>query len=333
MIIKKIIYHLRNAANDAAFSVGLRRAEHLFSRCSGQRILTYHGIDRAGRLDLNARFISAKKFEEHIRYLSEYTNIITLDDYFHQRFDEQTYNIAITFDDGYRNNLEYGLPILEKYHVPATIFVTPVALCGTDALWMDILDIVSVYGPDSLTIQGEIYYRKKWRHTNYYIDSDGNKLVHKAQKQLAHFAAAMMLELRQYLSPAQWEAMSDYWHLLDANMLRQMAAAPLVSIGAHGLTHQDLALAPESEVLEELKQSKTLLETCIGRPVFQLAYPFGTYRRSVVDLARTVGYTQQYALDFLFDDDHSDTDMRARFGINPYLSTNNQWLALRRGKY
>jgi peptidoglycan/xylan/chitin deacetylase (PgdA/CDA1 family) len=329
MLLDKIKKHLRLRTNDAAFALGLRDGQATL-RGFGARILTYHGIDRVGRRDLNGRFVSETVFEAHLRYLSARANVISLDDFFAQKFDNQCFNVAITFDDGYRNNLELALPLLEKYGLPATFFITPAHLIGQDALWMDVLDVATAIGPQQLTIQGVAYFKKKWRHTRFYADANGQKLVDKARFGNPQFAAAMMAELRTMGTPEQWAKWAEYWQLLDGQQIKNFSAAPLVRMGAHGLVHQDLARATPDALQHELEHAKRLLEQCTGQPVHQLAYPFGAYSPAVVECARAVGYTQQYAIDPIGANYH---DVRERMVINPYISANNLWLAIKNGRY
>jgi peptidoglycan/xylan/chitin deacetylase (PgdA/CDA1 family) len=73
------------------------------------------------------------EFEEHMAYLAENTTVIALDDALEklknkENFPENT--VAITFDDGFKNILENGHPILQKYKFPYTIFINP-AVIGT----------------------------------------------------------------------------------------------------------------------------------------------------------------------------------------------------------
>lgn len=82
-------------------------------------------------------------------------------------------------------------------------------------------------------------------------------------------------ESRQFLSPGE---------------LRELAALPNVTIGAHGLTHVALTKCSNDELRNELHSSKHLLEDMIGRAVTMLAYPYGAVNRRVRDAAEEAGY-------------------------------------------
>lgn len=86
------------------------------------RALVYHTIS-APRIPLPADIdISAERFEKHLRWLSKHRNrVVALRRTLSEPADTKL--IAITFDDGYRDNLTVALPLLEKYDLPATLFM------------------------------------------------------------------------------------------------------------------------------------------------------------------------------------------------------------------
>src|SRR5262249_59653225 len=57
--------------------------------------------------------------------------------------------------------------------------------------------------------------------------------------------------------------------------LKAFAGDPLVTIGAHTITHPNLAKQSESVALNELRLSRERIEAALGRPVLHLAYPYG----------------------------------------------------------
>ena len=63
-------------------------------------------------------------FKVNLHYLKQYTNVVNLDDYFAGRLSRKKINTVITFDDGYKSWVTHALPILKKYEIPATFFVS-----------------------------------------------------------------------------------------------------------------------------------------------------------------------------------------------------------------
>lgn len=318
--------------NDALFALGWRKAGRLLAG-PGRRLLVYHGICPTGQPYVNGRFLTVDRFESQVRFLREHAQLVSLDDYFSGNFDPQRFAVAITFDDGYRNNLRYALPVLEKYAAPAAFFLTSSADRGADWLWTDFLDVATLSGPEKLEIDGRVFYRKKWRHTRFYADAAGRKLAHWARYSPWTFVQALE---KAFLEAGAWrnaEALADFWQLLTPEEVRVLAASPLATIGAHGHTHQDLAVLTHEEACRELQTCKAVLEKWTGREIRALAYPFGAYTRELLDFAEKIGYSQQLASDFRYPHDRSDARLRDRLTVNPFISDNNQLVAVRKGRY
>ena len=95
----------------------------LFRQKKKISILLYHSIGQN-----NARFnVNPKQFEMQIEYLRKNYNVISLDrivSFMKEGKDLPKNPVAITFDDGYHNVYQNAYPILKKYRLPATIFVT-----------------------------------------------------------------------------------------------------------------------------------------------------------------------------------------------------------------
>lgn len=84
-------------------------------------ILVYHTISSPAEPLPGDIDISPERFEQQLRWLSRWRRVVKLDEtlgsYSHAR------GVAITFDDGFRDNLTVALPLLEKFHMPITLFV------------------------------------------------------------------------------------------------------------------------------------------------------------------------------------------------------------------
>ncbi len=90
----------------------------------GARILMYHRIADLDNYDQLT--VGVENFENQMAWLSSNRKVFSLSDVVERisKGKPDTNLIAVTFDDGYLDNLEYALPILEKYQIPATIFIT-----------------------------------------------------------------------------------------------------------------------------------------------------------------------------------------------------------------
>jgi peptidoglycan/xylan/chitin deacetylase (PgdA/CDA1 family) len=328
----KISYRVQCAAEDLHLRMGLRDLSTILNG-PGKRILTYHGVDQAGRKNLNARFIADYELEAQLRYLSQHAQCVSLDDYYAENYDKKRFAVCITFDDGYQNNLDYALPLLEKYKVPATFFLTGVSALGKAWLWMDFLDVATRLGPDAFELDGMIFRKKKAKNHHYYVNHQGQSLARLVLSSNWDFIERVENTLVNLGAWDHADSWSDYWKTMQHAAIKKLSASPYASIGAHGYSHLDLVQLPHNEAVEELKQVKRELEKITGTPVKSLAYPFGHYTRALVDSAAAIGFTQQLALDYLYADDVHDPRLRDRMGINPYISMVNQLLALKTGRY
>lgn len=96
----------------------------------GFRLLLYHAVGTSLPHDSYGISISPRLFEEHMALLAS-TREIKIIDLFEGRSKEAPLKVAITFDDGYRDNLTIAAPILMKYQIPFTVFVTSSFILGS----------------------------------------------------------------------------------------------------------------------------------------------------------------------------------------------------------
>lgn len=180
--------------------------------------------------------------------------------------------VSLTFDDGYRDNLDELLPILEAFAMPATIYIAPGLLDGSAKLWWYALDHV-LASADMLRLPADL--------------GGGIPAATPEQKRAA-FAAVTRLML---LSPPHdaariCDALAechgvDYSalaraHMLDWDGVRRLARSPLIEIGAHTISHPSLARLDDATVQAEMAGSRDRLALETGRAIRHFAYPYGT---------------------------------------------------------
>lgn len=303
-----------------------------YKKARGARIVIYHGICRDHHTRFNLIFLKLKTLEQHLQLYQQYFNVISLDDYYQQRFSKDKFNICLTFDDGYANNHKYVLSLLEKYQIPATFFITAIRHAGFDILWNDFLGIVSKYGPDELLYNGEQFYKNRF---NKYISKKSGISMVEMLRIGGFDVKAQMMELLYPLTPFRESKLGDegFWLQMTETQIRELSASKYVGIGSHGYYHNDLVHIALHDAVDEMARSKSYLENLTGKPVNSIAFPYGTYTPDVVQAAKNCGYTQLLAMDYHFEHDHSDELMRERFTVNPFISPANQMRATISRKY
>jgi peptidoglycan/xylan/chitin deacetylase (PgdA/CDA1 family) len=198
--------------------------------------------------------------------------------------------VCLTFDDGYRDNYEILLPIVRARRIPITIYIATGLLDASAALWW--------YGLDRVFSRESRVRLPLPRDVEVPTGS-------RADKQSA-FAAAMrfMLSADAGASAQVVQALRERYaidfsalaaaHMMTWDMVRELAACPFVEIGAHTVSHQNLACLDDDEARREMAESRARLEAETGRSVRHFAYPFGTrgaLGAREVRLARDLGFS------------------------------------------
>lgn len=202
----------------------------------------------------------------------------------------------VTFDDGYYDSIALALPILEKYRVPATVYVATGFVEKTARpWWLDLERIIRKSAHLSFTWK-ELRYSLDCRTAEEKIEAGQvlygllQPLGHEEQSQLLHtlFQTAELPPVY----PVQF---------LDWNDLVELGKHPLITIGAHTENHPLLRALPRQDAWRELAAPKKALESRLGKPVPHLAYPFGSPAAvgpREVDLASQIGYESAFVTYF-----------------------------------
>ncbi|HYE18628.1 MAG TPA: polysaccharide deacetylase family protein [Tepidisphaeraceae bacterium] len=196
--------------------------------------------------------------------------------------------VAITFDDGYADNLTEAAPILERHKVPAAFYVASGFVGGTEEVFSDELErLLLTPGGKAGTLKwGRMGWdlpamkkRGPWKRWNVLADPPTAR--HAAYRDLCTICADMphagrvrVLEtVRAFAGePAEGRATHRF---VTEEQLRALAASPVATIGAHTVTHPRLSAIPVEEQGREIRESKRRIEEVIGKPVTTFAYPFG----------------------------------------------------------
>ncbi len=327
MIWIRIKYRLNLIFKTILFHSGFKK--RLLKNQYGERILVFHGIDKLGETKYNSRFISRDFFEKFIKYISSHYNIVSLDEYYQKKFKPNTLNIALTFDDGYLNNYKYAVPILKKYNIPASFYITTIHKKAS-YIFNDFIDLVSYHSSKNKLFFDNSIYKKNAK--NEFI-CNGMSLK-KEIKALPYKKVELLYKTLEQnwldLKPASIE---DYWKLMSVKQLKELAKNPLFTIGAHGETHASLIDIHMEDAKKEISNSKEFLETILNQPIDEFAFPFGSYNNELGDYCEKLGFKKVLLVDYNTELDKKIASYRNRFVMNPYISFDMQLVYLLKGTY
>ncbi len=179
---------------------------------------------------------------------------------------------VLTFDDGLRDHLDHALPVLERHGAPGTFYVTTGFADRTARLWwIELEEAVRRADHLSVMVGGERIERDTRDPAAKRLAFDD--IYWHLREGPEETLRAVVDELcRQHaVDPA---ALVDRY-CLDWSGIEALARHPLVTVGAHTLSHPMLAKYPEDFARREIGEGRLILERRLGRPVQHLAYPVG----------------------------------------------------------
>jgi peptidoglycan/xylan/chitin deacetylase (PgdA/CDA1 family) len=209
----------------------------------------------------------------HLR--SSGIEIVTVDEMFQRlmRRDFSRRFACFTFDDGYRDNRDFALPVMREFDAPLAVYVTNDFAQGTGRLWWVALEMVIAKAPAIEAEIGGIAVR---------LDTNTVDAKQAAFDRLHDWIRALPGEHDIHREVSALCAR----HGVDQNAicrdlcmsweeLKPFADDPLVTIGAHTITHCNLAKQAETIATQEMAIGRARIEAELQRPAVHLAYPYG----------------------------------------------------------
>ena len=291
-MIQKLLCSLR-------YSSGL--LSRRWRRFAGGRagvILTYHRVDPPsseppiGGASLYGieRGVPLDVFERQLRFMLRRFEPCALGDLF--RPGRGRPGFAVTFDDGYADNLSFAAPLLAQLGIPATIFLSSEFVGTNRRFWWETLGAMfretkvpelrvpplrapahlksALSGPLPLGDPGA-------RERSHWLISEA--LMRTPPEEID----ARLVELAKLLGvPVRRESRDA--PLLDWEGVRKLERSGF-EIGAHGADHWNLGLLSRAAALDQIERSFARIARELGRRPRSFAYPYGGPEHRPVDAA------------------------------------------------
>ncbi len=198
--------------------------------------------------------------------------------------------VSFTFDDGYRDNLDYAYPIFKRRSLPLTLYVPTDYPSGRGELWwLALEEIVARADEIELCRNGELWrlptatLPEKWRgfeQIYWWL----RKIDEATQRQIVRTLA----DRYEIDMPAMCRDL-----VMDWEEIRSLAADPLVTIGAHTKGHYALAKLCAEKAVAEMKGSADVIERELGTRPAHFSFPYGdetSARARDFALAKELGF-------------------------------------------
>jgi peptidoglycan/xylan/chitin deacetylase (PgdA/CDA1 family) len=227
----------------------------------------------------------------HLR--SRDIDIITLDE-LHRRLIERNFArrfACFTLDDGYRDNRDFALPVMREFDAPFAIYVASDFAQGTGRLWWVALErviakvssveagiggIATRFDTSTPAAKQAAFDRlHDWLHS---LPGE-----HDIQREIAALCVRYGVD----------QAAICHDLCMSWDELKPVADDPLITVGAHSITHCNLAKQTKEIASHEIAISRARIEGALQCPVLHLAYPYGNRIAAgprEFALAREAGY-------------------------------------------
>jgi peptidoglycan/xylan/chitin deacetylase (PgdA/CDA1 family) len=258
-------------------------------------ILVYHRVLPDVNFNPYGTKISEKVFEKQIKYLKTYFPIISLDDFIQQyrkgKFDASI-QVIITFDDGYQDNYYYAFPILKAFDIKATFFLVTDYIETRRPLWdyelAQILSAPSTCLVDTLNLPhlGK-FNRRVCEPALKWLAVLNDAFKHLTDVQRKEVLSALYRQLKVDPFPIHVYDQCFTW-----DQVKEIQNAGM-EIGAHTCSHPSLARIPIQAAIQEIEQSKMMIESKLNYSCYSFAFPFGSVRDfndTLIHLVEKIGF-------------------------------------------
>jgi peptidoglycan/xylan/chitin deacetylase (PgdA/CDA1 family) len=282
-------------------------------------VLTFHSLHAGadanpGILDFGGHTCTSL-FDRLCKHLGENYDVVHLSDIAKPNRNPLRRRVAITFDDGYESNYLLAAPILKKYGLPATVFLTTGFLDQEHMPWFIRYEHALGYtSADEIDISGQIFpLRSPTEKLNAYWFACG---LYKAQKTQPAEALIDGLVSQLGVDP-KFANLDPCIRPMSWAMARELQAGGLISLGGHTHTHPILSLCSPHHSAFEVRTCARRMAQELGHRERDFAYPNGRltdFNEETIHQLSEARFTAAYTMQEGFVSNDSKTYAMPRYG-------------------
>jgi peptidoglycan/xylan/chitin deacetylase (PgdA/CDA1 family) len=285
-------------------------------------VLIYHRVADLRR-DTQALAVSTAGFDAQMALLADGYRVMPLGALADQLRARHVPDraVAVTFDDGYADNLLNAAPVLVRHGIPATMYLNSGCVDRPGEFWWDELEqILLLPGTLPRTIDVALpdgsrrtFDLGEWNtYTEEQADADADwTAIEPATNPRQRAYAELSASIKPLSETARTGVLRRLHEVagtsprprdenrgLSAEELRALDALPGISVGAHTRSHQLLAASGVDEQRSEILEDRDALVTLCGHAIDSFSYPYGAlgdYTDETVAIVRGAGFTHACA--------------------------------------
>ncbi|MBI2527046.1 MAG: polysaccharide deacetylase family protein [Candidatus Rokubacteria bacterium] len=252
------------------------------------QVLTFHRVGDAGDPFLPA--MPTRVFGAQMAHIARHYRVLTVEDLVERmRSGRVPRNaLAITFDDGYRDNLTEAAPILARHGLPATIFLTTGCIGTGQIPWFDQLAIALKTTPrDALRLAADRILPLGTREERLRALEATLGYLKRVTDEERRDGLDRILDQLGGSAPGETKSLMLSWD--EVQTLQGLGFA----VGAHTVSHPILSRTSADRAREEICGCKRDIERHLGGAIRGFAYPNGgarDYTETVKHLVREAGF-------------------------------------------
>ena len=256
-------------------------------------VLMYHRINNVHLKPLSHLTVSTNIFEAQLKYLKDNYKIFSISDSWKLPFYQK--GVVLTFDDGYADNFINALPILEKYKIPATIFVCSCNIGKSDNFWWDELALLCAALPNEFLMPNSTEKVFKSNATYKYLSSFLKDL--RNQDKMNWIDGLKKINNIEGIE-------SDSYRSLTENELIKLGNHPLITIGGHSHNHYPLGKESKEVQEYEIKKGNLALRNILKKDIKYFAFPHGSYNKETKEILNAIDIKVSFLANNYYSNEH-----------------------------
>jgi peptidoglycan/xylan/chitin deacetylase (PgdA/CDA1 family) len=268
--------------------------------------------------------VTPPTFEAHLQALNRYLQPVGPQEFFERLTDRKqslSGHCLITFDDGWYDNHDHALPLLERHRVPALIYVATDYVGSDKTFWQErlarmlhmlwraragVADLYRDIGVADLLAQSEAQVRGYIRTSITALKSQSKESI-----DVLVSRAADALRAQGLIAGELGQDRFMTWEQVE-----RLQWGGVVTVGSHAQSHTPIPKLDAVTAAAELRRSNERIAQQIGAVTPWFAFPNGDHDQTTRDLVRAAGYAMAVTTDAGFVASGDDPMSVRRLGIH-----------------